>query len=187
MKEVIISPKAIEELDEHITQVQDGLAIICNGNTHVAIENGHFAYVKNHPDLPDGLYQAKAAIAANEALSTSNLTADPSGGLNKLKEDVNALNSNLKNQTIFHGHVNITLSGSVESIEGSVSFPTSFISNPDVVLTLSDTARGSASGSPKTSAMVLAISSTGFNYRIKTDAVTGGTVILYWIAAGSLP
>lgn len=99
MKEVIISPKAIEELDEHITQVQDGLAIICNGNTHVAIENGHFAYVKNHPDLPDGLYQAKAAIAANEALSTSNLTADPSGGLNKLKEDVNALNSKIANMT----------------------------------------------------------------------------------------
>lgn len=95
MKEVIISPKAIEELDESITQVQDGLAIICNGNTHAAIENEHFAYVKNHPDLPDGLYQAKAAIAANEALSTSNLTADPSGGLNKLKEDVDALNSNI--------------------------------------------------------------------------------------------
>jgi len=53
--------------------------------------------VKNHSSLADGLYKAAAAIATNGTLSTSNLTADASGGLNAIKADLDTLNSNLEN------------------------------------------------------------------------------------------
>ncbi len=81
---------------------QDGLAIVSNGNTHAAITSGQFVYVKNHSSLGEGLYRATAAISANGALSTSNLTADSAGGLNALKADVDTLSSNL-------GITNITI------------------------------------------------------------------------------
>lgn len=67
-----------------ISALQKGLAIICDGNTHAAIPSGSYAYVRNHSSLAEGLYQATAAIAANDTLSASNLTAVSGGGLNAL-------------------------------------------------------------------------------------------------------
>ena len=69
--------------------IQDALAIVANGNTHGAITSGQFVYVKNHGTLADGLYKAKAAISANATLSTTNLEADNSGGLNNLLASTN--------------------------------------------------------------------------------------------------
>lgn len=83
------------ETDTHLTEVQDGLAIISNGDTHVAIPANQYVFVKNHNSLTNGLYKAKSAIGANAALSTSNLTADPAGGLNDIKSQIDTLNSNL--------------------------------------------------------------------------------------------
>ena len=60
------------------------IAIIANGDTHAAITSGQYVYVQNHSTLTEGLYAASSAIAANEALSASNLTAVGSGGLNAL-------------------------------------------------------------------------------------------------------
>lgn len=74
-----------------------GMAILANGNTHAAITSGQFVYVRGHGTLADGMYKATANIAANGALSTSNLTAEPSGGLNALGSSVDALNSNIAN------------------------------------------------------------------------------------------
>ena len=68
--------------------LRDGLGILANGNTHAAITSGQFVYVKNHQTLPEGLYQATTNIAANGTLSTSNLAADPKGGLNTLSEQI---------------------------------------------------------------------------------------------------
>ena len=78
-----------------INAIEDGLAIIATGNVHPAIANGQFVYVKGHSSLAEGLYRATAAIGTNATLSTSNLTADGSGGLNALNADVATLNSNL--------------------------------------------------------------------------------------------
>lgn len=80
-----------------INAIEDGLAIIATGNVHPAIANGQFVYVKGHSSLAEGLYRATAAIGTNATLSTSNLTADGSGGLNALKGDLDSLNSNLNN------------------------------------------------------------------------------------------
>ena len=79
-------------LDAAVNGIQDGLAIVANGNTHVAITSGQFVYVRNHGTLTEGLYVASTNIAANATLSTSNLTADAAGGLN-------ALNSKLTRTT----------------------------------------------------------------------------------------
>ena len=82
-------------LNDHIGHVADGLGILANGNTHAAIANGQAVFVRNHGSLADGLYWAKSAISANGTLSTSNLTADASGGFNKVKTDIDTLNSNI--------------------------------------------------------------------------------------------
>ena len=82
-----------EIVDAAVGSVQDGLAIVSDGDTHGAIANGQFVYVRNHNTLAEGLYKARAAIGANVALSTSNLTANGSGGLNDLQSQVNTLNS----------------------------------------------------------------------------------------------
>lgn len=75
----------------------DGLAIIANGDTHAAVAAGQAVFVRSHSTLAPGLYWASSAIGTNAALSTSNLTADSQGGLNKLKGDIDSLNSNLGN------------------------------------------------------------------------------------------
>ena len=87
--------ESLNSANQAIANLQDGLAIVANGNTHAAITSGQFVYVRNHSTLADGLYKATAAIATNGTLSTSNLTADSSGGLNDLKGQVDSLNSNL--------------------------------------------------------------------------------------------
>lgn len=80
-------------LTDDIAAVQDGLAIISDGDIHPSIASGQAVYVKNHSSLADGLYWARAAIGTNATLSTSNLAADTSGGFNKLKGDIDSLNS----------------------------------------------------------------------------------------------
>lgn len=77
-----------------INNLADGLAIVAQGNVHAAISAGKFVYVRGHGTLGEGLYVANQAISANGTLSSSNLDADTSGGLN-------ALNSKLNNPTTF--------------------------------------------------------------------------------------
>ena len=84
-----------DKIDAMAGAVQDAIAIVANGNTHAAIAAGQFVYVRNHSTLAQGLYKASAAIGTNAALSTSNLVADGSGGLNDLQGQVAALNSKI--------------------------------------------------------------------------------------------
>ena len=67
-----------------INGIEDAIAIVANNNTHAAISKGQYVYVKNHGTLAEGLYKATSNIAANAALSSANLTADSSGGLNDI-------------------------------------------------------------------------------------------------------
>lgn len=79
------------KVNESLAGIQDGLAIVAVGDTHAAITSGQFVYVKEHNTLPEGLYTASTNIAANGALSTSNLTADSKGGLNALSDQIATL------------------------------------------------------------------------------------------------
>ena len=86
------------KVNDSLAGVQDGLAIVAVGDTHAAITSGQFVYVKEHNTLPEGLYTASTNIAANGALSTSNLTADSKGGLNALSDQIVNINK-LKSDT----------------------------------------------------------------------------------------
>ena len=99
--------------------VMDGLAIVANGNTHAAIAAGQFVYVKGHGTLAEGLYTANAAIGANATLSSSNLTADASGGLN-------ALNGNIAN---IAAQTNLGTFSTVAQLEGFLNTALSSIPN----------------------------------------------------------
>ena len=114
-----------------INAIEDGLAIIATGNVHPAIANGQFVYVKGHSSLAEGLYRATASIGTNATLSTSNLTADGSGGLNALKGEVDSLNSNLAKMQA--GQVTgITLTGNAQT-EVTVTLKNSFSGGNDYI------------------------------------------------------
>lgn len=82
-------------LDRSAGGLMDAIAIVANGNTHAAISAGQYVYVHNHGTLAEGLYTANSAIAANATLTTSNLTADASGGLNALNSNITNINNRL--------------------------------------------------------------------------------------------
>ena len=102
---------------QNLGKVQDGLAIVANGNTHVAIPADYFVYVKGHNSLSEGLYKntSGSTIAANATLSTSNLTADDDGGLNSVYD---ALNSKIEtNETILTGSTYLYKSNKTVQLE----------------------------------------------------------------------
>ena len=67
--------------------IPESLAIVATGNTHAVIGAGQYVYVRGHATLAEGMYRAASAIAANGALSSSNLTAVNGGGLNALNSE----------------------------------------------------------------------------------------------------
>lgn len=119
-----------------INAIEDGLAIIATGNVHQAIANGQFVYVKGHSSLAEGLYRATASIGTNATLSTSNLTADGSGGLNALKGDIDTLNSNITDINTAIGGNSLkfteTLGGDVITVAKSCSIGLTFYRNSNL-------------------------------------------------------
>lgn len=86
----------MDKVDAAVNGVQNGMAILANGNVHSAVTSGQYVYVRNHGTLAEGLYTATTNISTNATLSTSNLTAVPNNGaLNTLRDDVTSLNSKM--------------------------------------------------------------------------------------------
>jgi len=85
----------MDKIDSATGGVMGSLAIVSNGNTHAAIASGQYVYVRAHSTLAEGLYTARAAIAVNDTLSLSNLTAVSGGGLNKVAADLSTLNTDI--------------------------------------------------------------------------------------------
>lgn len=75
--------------------LESSIAIVANGDTHIAIDSGQYVYVKNHGALDEGLYIANSDIDEDEELTASNLTKDTEGGLNKLDSSISAIDSSL--------------------------------------------------------------------------------------------
>lgn len=71
---------------DQIGDLQNGLAIVSNGNSHPEIPPKYFVLVQNHATLADGLYQNKTVntIAAAEQLTGNNLVLVSNGGLNNI-------------------------------------------------------------------------------------------------------
>lgn len=104
-----------DKIDSAVGGVQDALAIVCNGNTHGAITSGQYVYVRAHDTLQEGLYTANSNIAANATLSSSNLTANSSGGLNALNEQIGTLSSKITKT----GKIYRVMIGASEVVSGS--------------------------------------------------------------------
>lgn len=78
----------LNKLNSSISAIDSSLAIVADGDTHIALTTGQYIYVKNHNTLAEGLYTANSSIGQNVALTTSNVTTVGSkGGLNKLNEN----------------------------------------------------------------------------------------------------
>lgn len=127
----------ITSLGNMDTAIEQGIAILATGDTHAAITSGQYVFVRNHSTLANGLYKASANIAANAALSTSNLTAVSGGGLNALNSQITNLDSAPSNLTAASG---MTVRHAVKSRIGHIVaynlvVTTPALSNGDVVLT----------------------------------------------------
>lgn len=88
------------KVNTSISGLANGIAIVSVGNTHSAITSGQYVYVKDHGTLAEGLYTANSNIAANAALTSSNLTAVSGGGLNAV---YNSLNSKIDYHAVTSG------------------------------------------------------------------------------------
>lgn len=80
----------ITNINSSLSAIDSSLAIVADGDIHVAITSGQYVYVKNHSTLTEGLYTANSAIGADVALTVSNLTS-VSGGFNSLNSKLNTL------------------------------------------------------------------------------------------------
>ncbi len=114
-----------DKIDSAVGGVQDALAIVCNGNTHGAITSGQYVYVRAHETLQEGLYTANSNIAANAALSSSNLTANSSGGLNALSEQIGTLNGKIDDKLPGNSKIISSALNSNESV--TILFETSVV------------------------------------------------------------
>ena len=80
-------------IDSAVNNVEKAVAVIANGNTHVAVSAGEYLYIRNHLSLEEGLYRATEAIAQNGTLSSSNTAAITRG----IGGQVTALNNKVGN------------------------------------------------------------------------------------------
>ena len=83
----------MDKIDSTVNNIEKGIAIVSDGNTHSAIAADEYVYVRDHSTLAEGLYVASSAIAANATLTSSNLTAKSKG----IGGEVASLNNKIAN------------------------------------------------------------------------------------------
>lgn len=156
-----------------VNALQDAVAIIANGDTHVAISSGDFVYVKNNTHgLSDGLYVASANVSANGTISDSNMTADAKGGLNALNSKLDtALDvfGNLKFATLANFTTSTSKNYSVSNNSRHIVFVVSVGSNYRAVLMVVCSSGGVVSCAE-------IYKGSGISYSVGTNTITiGGT------------
>jgi len=98
-----LTANAGNTLYRYIEALTESIAIIAEGNAHIAIPAGYYVFVLSHPTLSNGLYKNKtsSAIAENAELSTSNLETATGyantimGKTSSLSEQIGTLNSKM--------------------------------------------------------------------------------------------
>ena len=80
----------LAEVKGSLNYVEASIAIVADGNTHMAIASGQYVYIKNHNTLADGLYKATTNIPLNNTITQSDVTAVSNGGLNDVKNETGA-------------------------------------------------------------------------------------------------
>lgn len=85
----------MDKIDAAVGGIEAGMAIVAVGDTAPqAIDEGQLVYVRGHSTLATGMYHALDDIASGETLTNVNLAIDTDGGMNRLQEQIDALNSN---------------------------------------------------------------------------------------------
>ena len=85
---VALAQEDIDNLESDAGVTAGAIAIIAEGDEHIAITEGQYVLVRSHGTLTPGLYVATANIVADGALSGSNVTAVSDGGLNDLADAI---------------------------------------------------------------------------------------------------
>lgn len=83
----------IDDLEDMTEDLAESIAIVATGDTHIAVTSGQYVFIRSHETLATGLYRATANIAADGALSASNVSAVSDGGMNDLLSKLNGLNT----------------------------------------------------------------------------------------------
>lgn len=113
--------EALSSLSEEIVNLQDGLAIIVDGDTaSVAVPVNGYAYIKNNTHgLSEGLYKntSTSVFPATGGTANSTVFSSASGALNSVESEIATLNSNITG--LFHvidqAYSNVSLNGSREA------------------------------------------------------------------------
>ena len=73
-----------------LNAIGSGIAVVADGDSHIAINSGWRVYVKNNEhNLAEGMYVANSNIAANATIDSSVVTAEDSKGtLNALTDQI---------------------------------------------------------------------------------------------------
>ena len=156
---------SISTINSNINTIDSSLAIVSNGNTHIALSAGNYIYIKNHNTLAEGLYTANSSIAANVALTSSNVTrvqknGTDIGGLNDLSKD--PVLSTAKSGTAYPG----------------IGFKEPFVSNPVVSYSIeSPGVVGSTYGT-------ISVHTDSFHVYFYLPSDAGGDVHVNYIAFG---
>ena len=176
-------------LQAQVNALGDGLAIVANGDSHIAISAGQYVYVKNNThSLNEGLYVASAAVSANGAITSSNMTADDDGGLNAL----NAKSMESLGYSSGKGYVSFKNGWMIQwgqatipigSDRVQVDFPYSYNYHIPVV-TISPFENSNASGT-LSDLRVFDTQYGKFWVYNKSGNVTGHDIIVNWMAMGT--
>lgn len=124
---------------------------------------------------------ALVATKLNAANVVNNLTTTASGYALDARQG-KRLSDILDN--IQYGYFDVTLSGSAETIDHSITFTQPFWHTPALITSISDASRGYNTGAPLTSATPYYVDASQATIRIKTGQVAAGSVRVFWIAIG---
>ena len=101
---------AANELKTSLNQIEDAIAYVQDGDTASRTYTaGQFVYLKNHPTLAEGLYTVNDSIPQGNSV-TGHMTADPSGGLNSLKNTLVKHDVSMGGQSVSTGLFEIQFS-----------------------------------------------------------------------------
>lgn len=125
-----------EEVDDFAGGVMNGLAIVADGDTHIAIASGQYVYIRNNPNgVSEGMYTANSAISANASIYPANVTSVSGGISNALNGKITTITYNVINP--LNGYFTkrdafrAKIKGGVAIVESYINFTTEIPANTE--------------------------------------------------------
>lgn len=166
---------ALNQLDYSESAIEDSIAYVQDGDTASRTYTaGQFIYLKNHPTLAEGLYTVNSGGIPQNTSVTGHLTADTSGGLNALSNEMKKVLYAAYSTTITSQSSRVTTIPA--GIPGYKLLSASFDYNGDFYYLISSDGVQvnigvSGSGSSDNAVFIIAMNTAGF-----TPVATGRTI-----------